>query len=63
MSAPYILLWQTMATVVCTGCPITYCPGVLLGDVNSDSEVDTTDAYYIVIFYNEMIDAFPAEED
>ena len=28
----------------------------LLGDVNGDGEVDTTDAYFIVMYYNEMMD-------
>ena len=29
---------------------------VILGDVNGDGEVDTTDAYFIVMYYNEMMD-------
>ena len=29
---------------------------VLLGDVNGDGEIDTTDAYFIVMYYNEMLD-------
>ena len=35
---------------------LTIAPDYILGDVNGDGEVDTTDAYYIVMYYNEMLD-------
>ena len=34
---------------------------VILGDVNGDESIDTTDAYYIVMFYNEMMDLTDAQ--
>ena len=36
-------------------------PYVLLGDVNGDSKVDASDAYSIVMYYNEMIDLAEAQ--
>ena len=40
---------------VCTGCGQAEFT-VLLGDVNGDGDVDTTDAYLIVMYYNEKLD-------
>ena len=37
----------------CTACGKSE---IALGDVNGDGEIDTTDAYFIVMYYNEMMD-------
>ena len=39
----------------CANCGLWDGP-VQLGDVNGDGEIDTTDAYFIVMYYNEMLD-------
>ena len=45
---------------ICSGCGLAEQDG-LLGDVNGDGEVDTTDAYLIVMYYNERIELDEAQ--